>query len=56
MYFQDKHSTTQSEVQSEVTEEATPIHLTKVYKLLSHGTEVPCHIYILPWIKAIGPT
>ena len=39
MYLQDKHSTTASEVQSEETEEATPIHLTNVYKSLSHGTE-----------------
>ena len=39
MYLQDKHSTTPSEVQSEETEEATPSHLTKVYKSLSHGTE-----------------
>ena len=39
MYLQDKHSTTPSEVQSEETEEATPIHLTKVYKSLSHGTD-----------------
>ena len=39
MYLQDKHSTTPSEVQSEETEKATPIHLTKVYKSLSHGTE-----------------
>ena len=39
MYLQDKHSTTPSEVQSEETEEATPIHLTKVYKSLSHRTE-----------------
>ena len=38
-YLQDKPSTTPSEVQSEETEEATPIHLTKVYKSLSHGTE-----------------
>ena len=44
MYLQDKHSTTPSEVQSEETEEATPMHLTKVYKSLSHGTEVPCPI------------
>ena len=34
-----KHSTTSSEVQSGETEEAIPTHLTKVYKLLSHGTE-----------------
>ena len=39
MYLQDKHSTISSEVQSEETEEATPIHLAKVYKSLSHGTE-----------------
>ena len=39
MYLLDKHSTTPSEVQSEETEEATPIHLIKVYKSLSHGTE-----------------
>ena len=34
-----KHSTAPSEGQSEETEEATPIHLTKVHKSLSHGTE-----------------
>ena len=39
MYLLDKHSITPSEVQSEETEEATPIHLTKVYKSLFHGTE-----------------
>ena len=39
MYLQDKHSTAPSEVQSEETEETIPIHLTKVYKSLSHGTE-----------------
>ena len=39
MYLQDKHSTTPSEVQSEETEETTPIHLTNVDMSLSHGTE-----------------
>ena len=39
MYLRDKPSTTSSEVPSGETEEATSIHLIKVYKLLSHGTE-----------------
>ena len=39
MYLQDKPSTRPSEVPSGETEEATSIHLTKVYKSLSHGTE-----------------
>ena len=34
-----KHSTTPSKVQSGETEEATPTHLTKVYKSLFYGTE-----------------
>ena len=34
-----KHSTTPSEVHSGETEQATPTHLTKLYKSLSHGTE-----------------
>ena len=38
MYLQDKPSTPPSEVPSGETEEATSIHLSKVYKLLSHGT------------------
>ena len=39
MCLQDKPSTPPSEVSSGETEEATSIHLTKVYKSLSHGTE-----------------
>ena len=39
MYLQDKPSTPPSEVPSGETEDATSIHLTKVYKSLSHGTE-----------------
>ena len=39
MYLQDKPSTTPSDVPSGETEEVTSIHLTKVYKSLSHGTE-----------------
>ena len=39
MYLQDKPSTPPSEVPSGETEEATSIHLIKVYKSLSHGTE-----------------
>ena len=39
MYLQDKPPTPPSEVPSGETEEATCIHLTKVCKSLSHGTE-----------------
>ena len=39
MYLQDKASTTPSEVPSGETEEATSIHLIKVSKSPSHGTE-----------------
>ena len=39
MYLQDKPSTLPSEVTSGETEEATSIHIIKVYKSLSHGTE-----------------
>ena len=38
MYLQGKPSTPPSEVPSGETEEATSIHVTKVYKSLSHGT------------------
>ena len=39
IHLQDEHSTAPSEVQSGETEDPTPIHLTKVYMSLSHGTE-----------------
>ena len=38
-YLQDKPSTPPREVPSGETEEATSIHLSKLYKSLSHGTE-----------------
>ena len=46
MYLQDKPSTPPSEVLSGNTEEATSLHLTKVYKSLSHG--IDSKIFFLP--------
>ena len=39
MYLQEKPSTPPREVLSGETDEVTSIHLTKVYKSLSHGAE-----------------